>query len=71
MKQNDNTLSIIMLGVSIILEAGVICVMLHLHRSLVDAIDLLHYCENKGGIECHIERDGLDYHLYEWSGEES
>lgn len=39
---------------------------LHLHLSLVKAVNQLMVCEQGGGIECHIERDGLDYNVYSY-----
>lgn len=34
--------------------------------SLVEAVNELHICEQRGGIECHIERDGFNYNVYSW-----
>lgn len=42
----------------------VVFIITHLHLSLVEAVNDLHECERSGGIECHIERDGLNYNVY-------
>lgn len=49
-----------LMGVLVVL----VCVLLHLHNSLVIAVNELHMCEQQGGIACHIERDGLNYDVY-------
>lgn len=41
-----------------------VSVLIHLHISLVDAVNELHTCEQSGGIDCHIEQDGLNYNVY-------
>lgn len=43
---------------------GVAFIIAHLHLSLVEAINELYVCERSGGIECHIECDGLNYNVY-------
>lgn len=49
--------------ISLVIE---VMVVLHLHLSLVSAVNELHVCERSGGIECHIERDGVDYNVYSY-----
>lgn len=49
--------------VSLVIE---VMVMLHLHLSLVGAVNELHVCEQSDGVECHIERDWLDYNVYSY-----
>lgn len=41
-------------------------VLIHMQRSLVDAMNQLMVCERGGGVECHIERDGTEYNVYSW-----
>lgn len=38
----------------------------HLALSHLQAERDLVKCETRGGIACHIERDGLDYGVYSW-----
>lgn len=44
----------------------IIAMIKYQQSSLVEAVNELHICEQRGGIECHIEQDGLDYNVYSW-----
>lgn len=46
------------------IAAGIAMVALHMVDSLVEAVDMLHYCYDEGWDECRIERDGLNYNVY-------
>lgn len=63
-KEKDLALAIGIQAGCFIVVAIVLGIMLHLHNSLVNSIDLLHYCESEGAYDCHIERDGFDYNVY-------
>lgn len=56
-----------LLVVLTLVVTGMLCimsVMLHLHNSLMDAVNTLQVCQADGMSECHIERDGFNYNVY-------
>lgn len=64
-KEQDLQLAVIILASSIALVATVLGVMVHLHRSLVQAVNTMALCQHdnpNGG--CKIERDGYEYNVY-------
>lgn len=60
----DGTALVIALTVTICGMLAMVSVLVHLHISLVDAVNQLETCKADGLIDCHIERDGLDYNVY-------
>lgn len=63
-KEKDFSLYMVILTIVIILQGIGMMVLLHLHNSFVDAVDMLEYAQDEEWLECHIERDGLSYHVY-------
>lgn len=63
-KEKNFSLSIMMLGIAIILQSIGMMVLLHLHNSFVDAVDMLEYAQDEEWAECQIERDGVHYGVY-------
>lgn len=67
MKDRETSLIWLVL-VAVVASVGVVGILVHLHNSLVDAVNKMATCEDIGGIDCHVERDGLEYNVY-WRGE--
>lgn len=45
-------------------------VLMHMHLSLVEAVNQLGYCWSEEVTLCEIERDGVDYNTYGYIREE-
>lgn len=56
--------AIILVGIATII-LGIKCMMdTHMIQSLEQAVNQLETCRSDGLVDCHIERDGLDYNVY-------
>lgn len=54
----------IVLSLLVVVLLVVVSNLVQAHNSLVQAVNELHTCEQSGGIDCHIEQDGLNYNVY-------
>lgn len=66
MRDNTTRLSvaIILLGVGTIITSIKLMIDTHMIQSLEQAVNQLEVCKADGLVDCHIERDGLDYNVY-------
>lgn len=58
------SVAIILVGIATIILAIKSMIDTHMIQSLEKAVNQLETCKADGLIDCHIERDGLDYNVY-------